>query len=249
MICLQSAISKIAGHRSVFQSGVSLITSTSVASTFVFLTSFVTLIMVFSGCQPETTMRYGHENSEDRHYDKYEELPPAEELYQKIYKSSGQQQRLRQQLDQQFAKFAQAIGRYVKDGDAGKTGKIASSGWINESFAGEGVEWNKLKDRFNDASTNIRRWQASDSSPKFENEDAFAQFVTEYFDRWVSSKDFRIDIKPYSIRVLDKFKGGKIESNVVVEVFGNTADQTGIQATAFWTTQWTSEKTDAFKSI
>ena len=231
MICLQRAISSLVGYRQD-KFGAVLIASASVAM----------MLPLFTGCQPEVTVRYGRENSEDRHYEKHEELPPAEDLYEKVCDSSGQQQRIRQQLDQQFARIAQTIDRHIRDSKAGNATDIAGSDCVSESFVGQGVEWDKLKDRFQDDSTTIRRWQASASSPKFEDEDAFARFVIEYFGPWVASKDFRIDIKPYSIRVLPESEGGNIESKVVVEVFGNTADQTGIQSTAFWTTQWMSGK-------
>ena len=237
MICQQSTISRLAGYRSdsMFK----------MASIKVIASLVATMLLVFSGCQPERTVRYGHENSEDRHYDKYEQLSPAEDLYQKVCDSSDQQQRLSQQLDQQFAKFAQAIDRIIREGEAKNKTSITGHDWVSDSFAGQGVEWDKLKERFKDDSTKIRRWQTSDSSPRFKGDGAFALFVADYFGHWMSSKDFRIDIKPYSIRVLPDSEGGNIESNVVVEVFGNTADQTGIQATAFWTTQWSSAEQGA----
>lgn len=197
----------------------------------------LTTILFFSGCQSEEQQFYGHSNSDARHSDSFEQLKPSTDLYTKVFDSSGQQTQLHERLSLRFLKMAQYIERHVRDGN-GKHAPSLDAEWIGAEFAGQGVGWNALKPRFEDKSTNISRWQASKDSPRFEGEDGFDKFVTSVFAQWSASKDFRIDINPYSTRVLPESEQGSIESKMVVEIFGNTGDQQGLQATSLWTTRW-----------
>ncbi len=193
-----------------------------------------------TGCYPEAVVRHGHSNSDDRHYDSYEQIPPAPDLYSKVLDSLGQTQQRHQRLSQQFTKFAQLIQRHIRD----RNNVRATADWISSSFSGQGVQWNELKPRFEDATTQISRWQAGQQTPQFDGENAFEGFVKGFFDQWAASKDFRIDIKPYSTHAVKDSGRDIIESKVVVEVFGNTADEKGLQATALWTTRWETQESD-----
>lgn len=229
MVCLQRTISRFIGKNR-------------------FSVSFVTFVVVMmpglTGCQPEETRRYGHSNTDDRHFDAYEQLPAADDLYETVLRCSGQQQQRRQRLSQQFAKFAQLIQRFVREAKktqpSNKTQprSFARVDWVSESFTGQGVQWDALKQRFEDPSTKIARWRTHAEAPKFDGQGAFEAFVSGFFDQWAASKDFRIDIKPYSTHAVDQSGEAVIESKVVVEVFGNTEDGTGVQATSLWTTRW-----------
>jgi|GEM_PF-699354 len=197
-----------------------------------------TIVVCIAGCQKEEIQVYGHANSDDRHSDIFEELTPAADLYTKVFESSGQQQQLRERLSQRFLKVAQYIERHVRDGQREAAVSMVNADWVAKNFTGQGVQWDALKSRFQDVSTNISRWQASPESPRFEGKHAFAEFVTSMFGQWAASKEFRIDIKPYSTRVLPETQDRAIEAKMVVEIFGNTEESTGLQATCLWTTKW-----------
>lgn len=200
--------------------------------------ALITAVLFFSpGCQPPPPEQFGHSNSEDRYFDDFEALPEQEDLYQKVTKAAGDQQHIRQQIDRQFNKFALAINRFIRSGD---DLDVSKGDWVSDSFSGRSVQWSELKPRFEDPSIDISRWQSSQTAPAFTGDDAYGSFVKDYFGRWSSSKNFRIDLTPYAMRVI-KDSGGLVESKVVVEVFGNTEGQTGLQATSLWTTQWQSD--------
>lgn len=195
-----------------------------------------TMLFFLVGCQRPPLIEVGHRNSEDRYRDDLEALPEKEDLYRKIVDAAGDPQYLRQQIDRQFNKFSLAISRFVRSGD---DQEVSQGDWVSDSFSGHSVQWSKLKPRFEDPSIGIRRWQSSKTAPAFTGGNAFESFVKHYFGQWASSKNFRIDLTPYAMREVPD-SGGQIESKVVVEVFGATEDQTGLQATSLWTTRWQS---------
>ncbi len=194
-------------------------------------------VVTMVGCQKEEPQFFGHVNSDARHSDTFEPLPPRGDLYAKVFESSGQQPQLHERLSQQFWEMAEYIKRHVRDG-VRENASIRDVDWVDSEFAGRGVQWDALKPRFQDDSTNISRWQASADAPAFEGPEAFVKFVTSTFAQWSASKDFRVDIQPYSTRVLPDSEGRAIESKMVVEIFGNTEHQQGVQATSLWTTRW-----------
>ena len=199
-------------------------------------------VILFSGCQPEEVQHYGHSNSDARHSDSFEQLTPRDDLYTKVFDSSGQQQQLHERLSLRFLKMAQHIERHVRGGERKNGHSRNNADWISAEFNGQGVQWDALKPRFEDLSTNISRWHASSESPRFEGEGAFEEFVTSTFRQWAVSKEFRIDINPYSTQVLPESEGRSIETKMVVEIFGNTAEQKGLQATTLWTTRWVDDE-------
>jgi tetratricopeptide (TPR) repeat protein len=218
-------------------------------------------ITIFAaGCQPTEAPQYGHTNSEARHFETFESLDAREDLYQKVFAATGDQQQVHQKINRRLNKFALAVDRYIRDP---QTFGSMEADWVSETFTGQSVRWSELKPRFKDPSIGIRRWQATKDSPHFKGDNAFQLFVEDYFGRWSSSKNFRIDLKPYSTRVLNaadqsvqteaedspsplqKTAGPRtVESKVVVEVFGNTENQVGLQATSLWTTRWRSDENE-----
>ncbi len=203
---------------------------------FIAVAVMATLVFL-TGCHKEEQQFFGHSNSDARHSDSFEQFEPSGDLYAKVFESSGQQPQLHERLSLRFLKMAQYIQRHVRDGQRQNAPNFDAD-WLGAKFIGRGVQWDALKPRFEDESTNINRWQASSDSPSFEGENAFEKFVSSIFAQWSLSKDFRIDIKPYSTRVLPETEGRAIESKMVVEIFGNTGDQQGLQATSLWTTRW-----------
>lgn len=195
--------------------------------------ALMAMTLCASGCQPSAPVTLGHANSEDRYFDDFEVLPPQDDLSSKVFDAAGDQQQVRQAVNRQFNRLALAIDRYIRNSDALKS---FTSDWASDSFTGHSVQWSALKPRFGDPSIAISRWQSSKSSPAFSGDNALEAFVKDYFERWAGAKNFRIDFKPYATRLIEQ--SGVVESKVVVEIFGNTADQMGLQATSLWTTQW-----------
>jgi len=198
----------------------------------------VATIMFLSGCQREEAQFYGHSNSEARHSNNFEELTPRTDLYAKVLGSSGQQQQLRERLSLRFLRMAQYVEHHVRDGQSKSAASQNITDWIGSDFVGQGVRWEAFEPRFEDSSTKISRWQTSSESPCFEGEGGFENFVSSTFVQWLISKEFRIDIKPYATRVLPESDGRLIEAKMVVEIFGITGEQEGLQATSLWTTRW-----------
>ncbi len=198
--------------------------------------------VLLGGCKTEQPQSYGHLNSESRHSDSFEQIPPKEDLYKKVFDSAGQQSQLHERLSLRFLTMAQYIERFVRDGEKNSVSSYNNGDWIGDDFIGHGVPWDALKPRFEDRSTNVSRWQASPDSPRFKGDNALERFVASVFQQWAMSKEFRIDIKPYSTRALPESDGGFIEAKMVVEIFGNTEAQKGLQATSLWTTRWVDDQ-------
>lgn len=206
---------------------------------FVVVTAATVVSLV--GCQKEREQSFGHSNADARHADNFEQVKPSGDLYAKVFESSGQQPQLHERLGLQFWNMAQYIERHVRDGQREDAPSLDVD-WVGADFSGRGVKWDALKPRFQDQSTKISRWQTSSESPSFEGEAAFENFVTSTFGQWSASRDFRVDIQPYSAQVLGESDGRLVESKMVVEIFGNTQQQQGLQATSLWTARWVDDE-------
>lgn len=202
----------------------------------------IAAVVLLTGCHQEDVKSYGHSNSDARHSDHCEQGNPKVDLYTKVYESSGQQPQLHERLSLRFLRMAQHIERHIRDGKKMTPDSIDYSDWVGDEFTGKGIQWDALQSRFADQSTHISRWQSSSEAPTFEGANALDKFVSSTFGQWSASKEFRIDIKPYSTRVLPESDGRAIESKMVVEIFGNTGQQQGLQATSLWATRWIDDR-------
>ena len=127
--------------------------------------------------------------------------------------------------------------------------------WLNDNFAGAGIDSARFQERFSDNQISVKRWQTAPTAPLFKqnfnqnivqdvgggltgtqvsNSNAFNKFLKNALASWVGSSDFRIDLKLYETN----FESERIMAKLVAEAFGQPGKDAGVQSTAIWKTYW-----------
>ena len=124
------------------------------------------------------------------------------------------------------------LEQQIRDVVAGR--RAVDRGQVSSGFTATGIDRESFESKFTDNSISVKRWQASDTKPKFHGEDAFDQLIANVFEPWAAAADFRINMKVYSRNLL----GGFVNVRLVVETFGKSLGPNGSQSTSIWTTTW-----------
>jgi len=192
---------------------------------------FAVLFCSATGCREEGTTSVGYGVSEKQFHEECEPAQPEKDLYAELIQSNEQQQLL-DSLTRKLERLKGYVRTYIRG--AGEAPFRDTPKWVNESFTASGINWNRFSNRFNDDSTTIARWQINDQASSFSGQNAFGKFVSDSFAVWGKSNQFLLDLKPYSTTWLDD----QLETRLVAEIYGQTEDGLGQQATAIWVTRW-----------
>ncbi len=184
-----------------------------------------------TGCGKDQQQPVGFSISDKEPHDECEPAQPEKDLYSELVQSN-QQQQLLESLTRKLERLKGYVRTYVRGGKEAPIGDTPP--WVSGQFTALGVDWDGFSNRFSDDSTTIGRWQTSDKASSFSGENAFGKFIAQSFAVWGKADGFLLDLKPYSTTWLDD----QLETRLVAEVYGQTEDGLGQQATAIWVTRW-----------
>jgi tetratricopeptide (TPR) repeat protein len=145
------------------------------------------------------------------------------------------------EVESKLAKLADYFSRQLQ----GTSSEFPS--FVSGSFEGAGIDRALFRERFSGEQINIGRWQATDSAPKFVGASALTAFMQNVLGNWKQAEKFGLEFKIYQT----ESTGEEVTVRVVVESFGQTEKEKGVQATSLWETRWTSEDGEdlALKSL
>jgi len=165
-------------------------------------------------------------------------IPPKD---RQVGQRSTDRLRMRQFIDQRCAVFVALVfaicfcgATGCGSGDVGPVGYSFKDKPSHKECEAAQPEKDLYTGRFSDDSTTIARWQTNDQASSFSGANAFGEFVEDSFGVWGKSNEFLLDLKPYSTKWLDE----QLETRLVAEIYGETEDGLGQQATAIWVTRW-----------
>ena len=184
-----------------------------------------------TGCGNGEIKNVGYSVADKQSHDECEAAQPEKDLYAELIQSN-QQQQLLESLTRKLERLKGFVRTYIRGGS--ETPMRDTPPWVNNSFAATGLDWNGFSSRFSDDSTTIDRWQINDRAASFSGANAFGEFIDDSFAIWGKSNGFLLDLKPYSTKWLDD----QLETRLVAEIYGQTEDGLGQQATAIWVTRW-----------
>ena len=184
-----------------------------------------------TGCGSGDIGPVGYSFTDKQSHKECEAAQPEKDLYTELIQSNEQQQLL-DSLARKLERLKGFVRTYIRGGS--DMPMRDTPPWVDNSFAATGLNWNGFSGRFSDDSTTIARWQTSDQASSFSGANAFGKFVEDSFGVWGKSNEFLLDLKPYSTKWLDE----QLETRLVAEIYGETEDGLGQQATAIWVTRW-----------
>jgi len=184
-----------------------------------------------TGCGNAEIKHVGYSIEDKDSHDECEPAQPEKDLYAELIQSNEQQQLL-ESLTRKLERLKGFVRTYIRAGNEAPPRDTPP--WVNNSFAASGLNWDGFASRFSDDSTTIGRWQINEQASSFTGDSAFGQFVHDSFSIWGKSNGFLLDLKPYSTKWLDD----QLETRLVAEIYGQTEDGVGQQATAIWVTRW-----------
>ena len=86
--------------------------------------------------------------------------------------------------------------------------------WLDRNFKGQGIDSDRLQERFQSDSFTVRRWQAGDTAPTFDGLSGFARFIESLTHLHAGSSKFQIKFKAYSAESID---GRELKIRLVAE--------------------------------
>ena len=192
---------------------------------------FFTFLCSLTGCGDREVKSVGYSVANKQYHDICEAAQEEKDLYSELIQSN-QQQQLLESLTRRLERLKGFVRTYIRGGS--ETPIRDTPPWVNNQFTATGLNWDGFGNRFSDDSTTIGRWQTNDEAASFSGENAFAKFVDHCFSVWGKSNGFLLDLKPYSTKWLDD----QLETRLVAEIYGQTEEGLGQQATAIWVTRW-----------
>ncbi len=192
---------------------------------------FPVLVGTTAGCGSGEPIVVSYSVAEKEARESCEIAQPEQDLYDQLIQTNEQQQLL-DSLTRKLDRLKGFVQRYVRSGS--EMPIRANPSWVSGQFTATGLNWNGFSKRFHDNATTVDRWQTSKQAPQFNGENAFGKFVDDSFAVWGKSKGFLLDLKPYSTNWLED----QLETRLVAEIYGQTSDGLGQQATAIWVTRW-----------
>ena len=85
------------------------------------------------------------------------------------------------------------LQRYIRNQVTGKA--TVRPTWIDQSFAGVGIDPDKCPARINDSGTKVCRYRRTETAPNFKGNRAFEQFVANTTAASANSSDFQIKLR------------------------------------------------------
>ena len=183
------------------------------------------------GCGNGEIKNVGFSISDKKSHDECEAAQPEKDLYAELIQSNEEHQLL-ESLTRKLARLKGFVRSYIRVGN--ETPMREAPQWVDNRFTASGINWDGFSNRFRDESTTISRWQINKQASSFSGGNAFGQFVDDSFAVWGKSSGFLLDLKPYSTKWFDD----QLETRLVAEIYGQTEDGVGQQATAIWVTRW-----------
>lgn len=189
------------------------------------------IVCLGTGCDRDASNGVGFGISDKESHELSEPAQPEKDLFAELIQSNEQQQLL-ESLTRKLERLKGFVRSYIRGGSEMPIRDTPS--WVDSSFAATGLDWGGFSNRFRDDSTTIERWQTNEKASVFEGANAFGKFVDDSFAVWGRSSEFLLELKPYSTKWLDD----QLETRLVAEIYGLTAEGVGQQATAIWVTRW-----------
>lgn len=193
--------------------------------------SALLVVIGMTGCGNSQRQPVSFSISDKKSHEECEPAQPEKDLFAELIQSNEQQQLL-ESLTRKLERLKGFVRTYIRGGS--ETPVRDTPPWVNNRFTASGLNWDGFSDRFSDNSTKIARWQINEQASSFSGANAFGEFVEDSFAVWGKSNGFLLELKPYSTKWLDD----QLETRLVAEIYGQTEDEVGQQATAIWVTRW-----------